>query len=246
MSLPSRTALSLAAVCLALVVAPAFAAEKPAPAATTLGNAPAPNATINSADCQTGQYQGPATFSVQFVFPPNDEYHTLLDPAACCPGGATSLTVAHAMLNWPVACALPVNVSILGSTGGPCPQPDPNNVICPPTLYILDGSALGVIQHDFPLPGGCCIQGPAFLKIEFVNRGNCTETPTGLTAPRLVADNTPEICTSYNFYAGDPVYRDLVTFWGFTGNPMIWADGNCCGATPTIPSTWGSMKSLYR
>lgn len=245
MSLRYRSVLPLVAVCLALAVAPAFAAKsltdiKP------LGNAPVPNATINSADCQTGQ-TGPVAFSIQFIFPPNDEYYTLLDPAGCCPGGATALTFAHAILNWPSPCQIPVAVSILGATGDPlCPVPDPNNVICPPTVYVLDGSAGGVIQHDFPLPGGCCIQGKAFLKIDFINNGNCTPTPGGLDAPRLITDNTPDACTSYNFYPGDPVFRDLVSFYGFPGNPVMWADGHCCGATPTIPSSWGSVKSLYR
>ncbi len=247
MSLRYRNVLPLAAVCLALVVAPAIAAEKAAPTVTTvLGNAPVPSATINSADCQTGQYQGPIAFSVQFVFPPNDAYFTLLDPAGCCPEGATALTVAHAILNWPSVCQLPVTVSILGATGpSTCLVPDPNNVICPPTAYVLDGTGGGAIQHDFPLPAGCCIQGPAFLKIDFVSSGNCTETPSGLDAPRLITDNTMDNCTSYNFYPGNPTFVPLEAY-SFPGNPIMWADGRCCLATPTIPSTWGSVKSLYR
>lgn len=247
MSLRYRTLLPLAVVCLALVVAPAIAAEKSAPTIHTLGNAPVPDATANSTDCNMGQYQGPIAFSIQFIFPPNDEYHTLLDPAGCCAGGgATALTNAHAILNWPSVCQLPVNVSILGATGPEnCLVPDPNNVICPPTFYILDGSGGGAIQHDFPLPGGCCIQGPAFLKIDFLSSGNCTETGSGLDAPRLITDNTMDNCVSYNYYPGNPTFVPLESY-GFPGNPIMWADGHCCGATPTIPSTWGSVKSLYR
>jgi len=247
MSLRYRSVLPLVAVCLALVVAPAFAARTLTDV-QTLGNAPVPNATLNAVDCSMGQ-TGPVAFSIRFIFPPNDEYHTLLVPGPdCCPGGgATAITVAHAILNWPAVCQIPVNVSILGATGDvACPVPDPNNVICPPTFFILDGTGGGAIQHDFPMPAGCCIQGPAFLKIDFIADGSCPPDPAGLNAPRLITDNTPDNCTSYNFYPGDPVFRDLIVAYGFPGNPVMWAEGHCCGATPTIPSTWGSVKSLYR
>lgn len=254
MSLRYLNVLPLAVVCLALAVAPAVAAEKAAPPVTQiLGNAPVPDGTLNGVDCAIGVVP-PGVFNVQFVFPPNDEYHTLLVPTLdCCvlPGGGmgpVALTEAHALLRWPTNCTIQVSVTILGATGpSNCLVPDPNNVICPPTTYQIDGNGADpvtfVAQHDFPLPAGCCIQGPAFLKIDFISNGTCPPNTNGLDAPRLVLDAAADPCVSYNFYPGNPSYFDLSAFFP---NPVMWTNGHCCGATPTIPSTWGSVKSLYR
>ena len=33
---------------------------------------------------------------------------------------------------------------------------------------------------------------------------------------------------------------------GFPGNPMMYADADCCGATDTHNHSWGRIKTLYR
>ena len=247
MQLRYRLVLPLMAVCLALVVAPAFAAKpgptlEPLPQGTVI-----PGVSITSAPCFPGNLEPPVYFA-QFIFPPNDQYYQYLDPSQCgvCPTGTYVLSVAHMLLYWPSDCQLPVLVSVVGSTGGACPAPDPTNVICAATLYPIDGAGGPLKQHDFALPPGCCISGPAFLCVNFLQSGNCSLAPSGLTSPYLLIDGTGDACQSYNIYPADPIARDLVTYYGFPGNLNMWADADCCPPTSTLPGSWGMLKTLYR
>lgn len=200
MSLRYRNLFPLVAVCLALAVAPAPAA-KSAPTIDPVPGGPTPDASITAPPCEVGQ-NGPDAFTATFVFPPDDQYYTLLDPSNYCPGGATLLSMAHVRLYWPANCTLPVQISIVGSTGGACPQPDQSNIICPAVTYIIDGAAAGGgnYTHDLPLSAACCISGPAYLKVEFPNAGSCTLGATGLFAPRLVAEGVADFCVSYKTF----------------------------------------------
>lgn len=195
--------------------------------------------------CNLGVSSG-AAYIVDYLAPPDDAYDTFLDPSQCgCPSGAVELHNAHLLLNFQAACAQPVRVRIVGATsiGAGCWQPDPGVTLCGPLFYELTPGAPGNYQFNLPLSIGCCIQGPAFLEIDFTSAGaGCN---TAGTRPRLITTATCNPCTSWNLYpAGTDDLCDPGL--GIPGNPVIWADGDCCAAVPTVPGTWGRVKTLYR
>jgi hypothetical protein len=185
-----------------------------------------------------------AALIVNYLLPPDDAYYTLIDPSNCpCPNGSMQINTAHVALNFRVACAQPVLISVVGSvtdaTG--CDRPDPTDVLCAPIGYTLNPGATGNFQFDMPIPAGCCITGKAFLVINFVAPGVGCSTST--TRPRLITTAACTPCISYNIYPGG--FDDLCVA-GLPGNPLMWADGDCCSITPAAPSSWGLVKSLYR
>lgn len=253
MHLHCRIALPFIALSLALAMSPALAASRRSPVPGRALPAPKSITGTNSA-CSLGQTG--FTSAYQFFFPSNDYYYTFFDPAACACNLPKSY-VAHWMLYWLVPCQFHVQVWVVPAVdaGGGCyvpgvgaVPPDPTTALCSSSVVLLDGSAGGVIDHSVPLPAGCdCLQGPFFVVFKIIDSPGCpidAETGT-LSSPGLVHDDTPDPCISYNSYAGSAGTEDLVTKWGFHGNTTMWVDADCC-ATPTLPGTWGKVKTLYR
>lgn len=207
-----------------------------------MGSAIAPRV---SSTCNLGVSSG-AAYIVDYLAPPDDAYDTFLDPSQCgCQSGAVELQNAHVLLNFQAACAQPVRVRIVGATsiGAGCWQPDPGTTLCGPLSYELTPAAPGNYQFNLPLPAGCCIQGPAFLEIDFTSAGAGCDAAG--TRPRLITTATCNPCTSWNLYPGGA--DDLCDpFIGLPGNPVMWADGGCCSAVPTTEPSWGRIKILYR
>lgn len=259
MPLRYRLALPLIAICVALAISPALAA-KPAPIAVPLpaGAVPQPDGTTgtNSA-CQLGQIG--AAQAAAWFFPSDDYYYTFFDPTQCgCPNGILNLT-AHWSLFWQTPCSINVQVWILNaiqtSPGCYVPDtapspPDPTNGICNSAIVTLDGSAGGLIDHTVPLPCQCINDGqPKFVLFKIVSSGNCPLDPGGggfLTSPLIVFDSSPDLCTSYNAYSGSGGPLDMVPNFGFPGNVTMSVEADCCGVVPTLPGTWGKLKTLYR
>ena len=168
----SRLLVSVLLGVMVLGASAAFAGTKAAPEATPLGQNPSITRTLvgptgPQATCTLGVTGAPALI-VDYIFPPNDAYYTLLDPTSCtaCSSPAVSAVAAHVMLNIRSLCTLPVSVGIYGATGdAACYTPDPNNVLCAPFTVNLAPSALGNFDFSIPMPAGCCISQPAFLKI---------------------------------------------------------------------------------
>ena len=255
---------ALAAVLLAGLTGPASAA-KPAPTSTELpdhllghstsapgrilegipvGRMRAAAAPRIASSCNLGVSTG-AAYIVDYLAPPDDAYDTFLDPSQCgCASGAVELHAAHLLLNFQAACAQPVRVRIVGATsiGAGCWQPDPGTTLCGPVLYDLTPGAPGNYQFNLPLTAGCCLQGPAFLEIDFTEAGAGCDAAG--TRPRLITTATCDPCRSWNLYPGGT--DDLCDGLGFPGNPVMWADGDCCTATPAIEGSWGRLKILYR
>jgi hypothetical protein len=241
---------TLLTLCLCCVAAAAFAA-KPTLTTEPIGTVTnieridlnTPNST--AAACKVGENGVPAIL-VDYFFPPQDEYLTLLDPASCaaCPAPALLLTTAHAFLNFRVACSMSVTVRIVGATqdASGCYMPDVNSVICPPVNYLLAPGAVGNFDFSMALPSGCCIDRPAFLSITVNSFGTCPNTTAG--RPRLITTGSCVPCRSWNFY---PVgNEDELCSVGFPGNPIMNVDADCCQVTPTLPGSWGKVKTLYR
>lgn len=239
---------------LACLLPAAAIAERSATSFEPLGDTPVLDVRIGvppsaSGGCLLGETRPVAGFVNGYLFPPDDRYLTLLRPSgctACPPPSAIQLTTAHVILGFNSPCAIPVDVSIVGSFPGECPVPDQANVICPPTRYILSSDEGGVaIDFGLALPPGCCISENAFLLITFVDIGTCADDP-----PVIGAAATPcNTCFSYN---DNPTYGfvDICTdpFWPSEtlGNPTMYAEADCCAATPVDSGTWGRVKAMYR
>lgn len=198
--------------------------------------------------CIVGENGTPAWY-VNYLLPPDDAYLTLLNPAACtgCPGGIIRLTNAHIMLNFRVACDITVQVRVVGAVGDvACYTPNQSLVICGPLTFTLSATAPGTYDFAVPMPADCCIDRPAFLEFNFVAPGIGCSTNT--TQPRLVTTDVCNLCESYNIYpvGGSLITEDLCSVTGFPGNPLMYADADCCLGTPAHPSSWGSLKTLYR
>jgi len=253
MQLRYRSVLPLVAFCLALAAAPALAA-KPQPVLvgtpTSINSAtPAPG--ITNTQCQLG-VPPPVALAFGYILPPDDEYYQLLDPAtACagCNGGPLLLQNAHIALYFTAPCQIPTTVSIMPAiTLGPgCLGPNPfGTPICAPNEYMVnDGGVLNdCVDYSFPLPSGCCIQGPAFLEVRF-DQGTCPTSRPAFCGPAACLN-----CQQYNFYPGAPAPSGddlcaVLTPFGVYGINM-WVDATCCGATPTHNGSWGQLKTLYR
>jgi hypothetical protein len=236
----------LAAVHLVLA-APALAA-KPAPAVWELPAGPtggAPGGAVTSGACVSG-ITGSPSIVFAYVEPPDDAYYTLITPAPCagCATGARMLTTAHALLYFTTSCQVPVQVSIVPAQdlGEGCVAPDLVAApICETVTYMVGAVTLNqCVDYAFPLPPGACLDGPAFLRLEF-DEGSC---PNYL--PGFCGLSTCSACTQYNVYpgvAGDHG-RDLCSEVGKAA--MMSVESTCCAATPIAPGTWGRLKSLYR
>jgi hypothetical protein len=248
----SRLLFSVLLGAMVLGASAASAGTKPAPHATALGQGPAISGafvgpTTAQSTCTLGVTGAPA-FIVDYLYPPNDAYYTLLDPASCtaCSAPAVNAVAAHVVLNFRGACALPVSVGIYGATGDvACYTPDPNNVLCTPFTVSLAPTAAGNYDFSIPFPNGCCISQPAFLKIEFLAFTPGCDAATSW--PKLITTSDCSMaCSSWNIYPGGTGPDDLCMTVGFPGQPVMRLDVDCCNITPTAKHSWGNLKSIYR
>jgi hypothetical protein len=171
--------------------------------------------------------------------------YDLVRPATCasCPG-AVRLETAKWRLRFPTTCSFTVRLAVVAAGGtSECPLPDTTRVLCPPVLHTISTSgAVDAVDFTMPLPGGCCIDAPAFLQAQIVNHA-CA---WGQTAFWLVDGCRP--CEEYRTIDSD----DFSRFWDLCGAPgegftmRLWAEASCCQPTPTTRTTWGELKAIYR
>ena len=191
--------------------------------------------------CTLGVTDSPA-WIVNYILPPDDKYLTLLDPTACgCtePGGVL-LSNAHILLNFPVACSVPISIAVVPAdlADPACPVPVAGAYLCAPVAYNVSVPAAGNYDVVLPMAVGCCITQKAFLEVTFLTAGTCN------TMVRLITSAICNSCWSYNIYPGN--MDDLCVAIGFPGNPVMYVDGACCDAVPAMRGTWGRLKTLYR
>ncbi|MGH7729671.1 MAG: DUF7451 domain-containing protein [Candidatus Eiseniibacteriota bacterium] len=229
------------------IAAPALAAKSEPLPLTPPGGPPGGvsiDALTNGA-CQMGVV-GPATRVFAYILPPDDAYYTLITPAACptCPTDGRLLTTAHVLLYFNATCEIPVTVSIVPATdlGDGCLAPDLLAApLSDPTSYVIGAVTLNqCVDYALPVPPGCCIEGPAFLKIEF-DQGSCPNYKPGFCGPAACSD-----CAQYNTYPGVTGAHgdDLCSMHGMVG--IMNVESTCCSPTSTAPGTWGRLKTLYR
>ena len=252
MPLHRHAVATLVALCLALGIAPAFAGKpQPTPLAPPSGppvEVPHGSVSGTTTECSLGVV-GPPTLSRAYLFAPDDAYYTLVDPAACdgCQGNNRVLTVAHVELNFAAPCEIPVTISIVPAIdlGGGCLAPNPlAPPVCEPTQYVIyDEGVTGQCRdYKLNLPGGCCIDGPVFLQIEF-DRGSCADGQ-----PMFCGPTTCSNCTQYNFFPGQATNGEDLCAVLPSGIKafMMYVDSSCCSPTSTAPGSWGKLKTLYR
>ncbi|HKQ57483.1 MAG TPA: hypothetical protein VJY35_06415 [Candidatus Eisenbacteria bacterium] len=250
MHLRYRLVLPLVAICcLAFAVAPALAA-KTAPTVVQQNPTLHPANATNAA-CSMGVLPPPGT-AFGYILPPDDIYYTLLDPANCgaCHENGRLLTTAHVLLYFTEPCQIPVSVSITPAFDNEpdgCFTPNPfAPPLCAPVQYVVnDGGVLNqCVQYDLPITSACCVNGKAFLTLEF-DQGTC-----GSGRPAFCATGAGACvnCVQYNFYPGATFPGDDIcaVIGSQVGVINMWADSDCCDPTPTLPGSWGLLKTLYR
>ena len=252
MPLHRHAVATLVALCLALGIAPAFAGKpQPTPLAPPSGPpVEVPHGSVSGTPtvCNLGVV-GPPTLSMAYLFPPDDVYYTLVNPAACdgCLGNNLRLMEAHIELNFTAPCEIPVTVSIVPAIdlGGGCLAPNPSAPpVCEPVEQaISEENATGQCrEYKVPVAVTCCIDGPVFLRIEF-DRGSC---PDG--QPMFCGPSTCSNCTQYNFFPGQATSGEDLCAVLPSGIKafMMYVDASCCAPTSTAPGSWGKLKTLYR
>jgi len=196
----------------------------------------------NAASCTVGETGTPTT-SYNLLDLRDLTAYQLIDAADCaaCSGGA----LVPVQLRWQIRyytslCPLTFEVTIVASDHGTCPRPDTTLVLCPPftSVYAASGSAPHVAT--IPFPPGCCLDGPAFVRVRIIDTGGCGFGTLAFFA-RSCSITVP--CRSYVSFAGTPL-DDACTVLG--DSPTIAVDASCCASTPARRTSWGGLKLHYR
>lgn len=186
---------------------------------------------------------------VAFIWTPPEELTSMAwkipveSCAACASYGLWIKTVSF-RVRWTGPCVATAQISIVGArTGASCLEPDTANVLCPAVPYPIAGTGNASVTYTLPVPGECCVSGDAFLFVRFSGFGGCAST----ISPGLAASTAG--CTPCDqFVTASHIYPDL-TEWcsiGATNETWFAIEADCCAATPTHRTTWGSLKTIYR
>jgi hypothetical protein len=148
-------------------------------------------------------------------------------------------------------CQIPVTVSITPAyddDGDGCFVPNPfAPPLCAPTSFVINDSGMlnQCVQYDFPIASACCVSGKVFLNITF-DQGTCPVSRPIFCGPTGGAGCTT--CRQYNFFPGaEAPGEDMCLVLGPNqGGVDMWVDSECCHITPTVPGSWGTLKTIYR
>jgi hypothetical protein len=143
-------------------------------------------------------------------------------------------------------CTYDVEVAVFGVAGGACPAPDENVVICPPTTVTVNVPASNTADIIVSLPDGCCISGPAFVRLRWPDTVTCNSA--GIHPFVSTTANTCVPCEQY-FTTATTFYTTLTELCSNThgaSNMTTTIDAQCCMATPTHDHSWGRVKTMYR
>ena len=171
---------------LALAATPSLATKpEPVPLPPPAGSPAGSSQAVAGEACNLG-VTGPATIAFAYVLPPDDTYYTLISPDACtgCPA-MRMLRTANLLLYFNATCEIPVTVSIVPAVdvGDGCLAPDLGAPpLCDPQTYVISSNALNqCVNYALPM-APCCIDGPAFLRVEF-DQGTCANYRPGFCGP---------------------------------------------------------------
>lgn len=172
-----------------------------------------------------------------------------IHPDACeaCPfPQALAMESVAFRVRWLGRCDAQVELTIIGATGpNGCPQPDTTNVLCGPTLHPISSDAFaGLKTHTLPILGACCISQDAFVRIRFVSL-LCDD----VEVDDLALNSTAAPCANCEQYFGTTGFFAGLNDWCTSfDNTSLWTryTANCCAPVPTVPRSWGQVKTLYR
>jgi hypothetical protein len=226
-----------------LLASPSAFAQQPASPILRFGALPLrPTSSpfASSVVCQAGMNGSPAAVT---SISQGASYYTLLAADSCmCGSDAVELSSAHLGLIFGSPCMVDISVSIVGSIldAPGCYRPNPGNVIFPAVSRSVGAPSSGIHDIVVPLPDDWCITEPAFLCITFDSFGTCV---TPVSPPGLVDVASCTSCATWLSFDS----RDWCAFHGgAVGNPIMYADADCCQLTPIHRESWGRLKTLYR
>lgn len=200
--------------------------------------------------CRAGETR-PSNINLGGFVTPGLVFFTRLAPDSCaeCGGEPVRITAAGIRLRAIVACSIALRVSIVAAAGTPeCPRPDSSNVLCAAESFTVPIPA-GRPSHEFllPLVSPSCVRLPAFLEIQVV------ATDCGYPDPLIGSTGfpSPELCVAcLQWMPAADAPGDLVDICdepqSIGLNLLMWAEAECCAATPTRPASWGAIKTRYR
>jgi len=147
-----------------------------------------------------------------------------------------------------VPCNVTIEITVVESSGGTCPTPLADRVICGPITHSILGTT-GRTIYTLPMPTPCCLSRDAFVLAKFIGFDQCTSPIHGSQPVLYFASNNPcASCTQYATHANlTPTLSDWCGMYG-PNSPNLWirVDADCCDTTPTLPSTWGRLKTHYQ
>ena len=186
------------------------------------------------------------------IFPPDDEYYTLLRDSDCvvanCYQGAPILGLsATALLYFPTQCTISGYLVIVPSNGDPvCPSPITSQLLCDPAPFTLDpqGVLNTPLAFEIPIAPGCAWTNDVFIGFIYTQ----TSCPGGEPGNLYLAPCAN--CVEFNIYPGNPApgtdLCPLLSSFGL-GNPIYYATVvKLCFPDATTPHSWGRVKQLYR
>ena len=243
----STLLLSVALLLAAAVGAPRASASphrvKPAPVIESAAPVAPPRTAGTAPTCGTGVIGTPGSL-LNFIFPPDDIYYTLLnvhDCATCALAETALVTKIHMTLRFRSTCPMPISIGVVGATGTPdCAVPDLASVIYSPEAFDLPIAAPNTtVDCTFTLSGPALIVDRAFLAISFLDTlAGCADTSS---RPLLVLrSETCSNCRSYNDWCGEDDNPDELcapapgSDCSALGSPLMWAEVDSCYPLPDL------------
>lgn len=177
---------------------------------------------------------------------------TLVRPSSCaaCPSpGILMLNSVSFRVLWSgVVCNPTVEITVVESSGGACPTPLADQVICGPITHSISGTS-GRVVYTLPMPTPCCLSRDAFVLVKFIGLDQCANPVSGAHPAFYFASSSPACapCTQYATVSNTyPTPTEWCTIWGGFANLWLSVDADCCDPTPTLPSSWGRLKTVYQ
>ena len=167
----------------------------------------------------------------------------LVNPADCagCSGTVEVQNAVATIAPQGTACNVTLRATMIGAGGTPdCPTPDTTVVLCPSSTATFPVPALAPFDASIPM-SQCCINKVAFLRIEILS----SDCPNGRGFRAVTNPCVP--CRTYSLLDFGGGAKFLVdTCPGNANNWHMYAQVDCCDATPSRHGSWGSIKTLYR
>ena len=199
-----------------------------------------PRMTSSGQACTVGA-PGPVVFAVNYLLPPNDAYYTMLVCPACPPPVGITIQDVSIALRFPVPCAQPIEISVVGARGdSACGEPDTLVALAAPEAFVLNPGAPGDFEFVLRFATPVTFADTAFLKVNFTADGAACGTLA--TRPQLLTGGACTSCVSWNSSVAGMQELCAVQI---PGSPVMYANVTSC-VVPVLRRSWGAVKQHYR